>query len=526
MKQLHILPAGELAILIELDSLAHVMGAQVLLRQRALPGVIEIIAAAKTVFVQCDSPSALRHVMEFLDTATVEDRLPPSGTVHRIKTRYDGADLTDAARLTGLRVEALVAWHSGQRWVAAFGGFAPGFMYLAPADHGIMMPRRDTPRTVVPAGSVAVGGEFSAVYPGPTPGGWQLLGRCADAIWDIRRDPAALIQPGDGVEFVPVRELIEVAPAEVPTKPLATSAPSDTRIGTPTGFTVLAPGVHTTVQDLGRPGFAHLGVPQSGALDRAALRRANSLVGNPSHAAGLEIVLSGLRLKSSGSHVMAVAGTSPELRISDLAGAERVVPGNAPFLLHDGEILTICAGAHGFRSYLAVRGDIEVPAVLGSRATDVLSALGPPALTAAAFLPVARRRKGVVGTAESPARPTSEVSELHYRLGPRDNWFTPQSLAAFEAQTWEIGPQSNRIGLRLTGTPLSRTPEAEGAELPSEGLAHGALQVPPSGLPVLFLADHPVTGGYPVLGVVRGADLDQAAQLAPGARVRFRRTGA
>ncbi|PYI37487.1 urea amidolyase [Arthrobacter psychrolactophilus] len=522
MKQLHILPAGELAILIELDSLAHVMGAQVLLRQRALPGVIEIIAAAKTVFVQCDSPSALRHVMEFLDTATVEDRLPPSGTIHRIKTRYDGADLTDAARLTGLSVEALVAWHSGQRWAAAFGGFAPGFMYLAPADHRIMMPRRDTPRTVVPAGSVAVGGEFSAVYPGPTPGGWQLLGRCADTIWNIRRDPAALIQPGDGVEFVPVRELIEVTRP----KALAASAPSDTRIGTPTGFTVLAPGVHTTVQDLGRPGFAHLGVPSSGALDRAALRRANSLVGNDSHAAALEIVLSGLRLKASGSHVMAVAGTSPELRISGLDGIERVVPGNAPFLLHDGEILTICAGAHGFRSYLAVRGNIEVPAVLGSRATDVLSALGQPPLTAGAFLPVARRHDGVVGTAEIAAPPTAEVSELHYRLGPRDNWFTPQSLAAFEAQTWDIGPQSNRIGLRLTGTPLSRTPEAEGAELPSEGLAHGSLQVPPSGLPVLFLADHPVTGGYPVLGVVHGSDLDKAAQLAPGARVRFRRTEA
>ncbi|WP_449374726.1 5-oxoprolinase subunit C family protein [Arthrobacter psychrolactophilus] len=322
------------------------------------------------------------------------------------------------------------------------------------------------------------------------------------------------------MEFLPVRELIEVA------SPLATPAtattPAPPQSETPWGLRVLAPGVHTTIQDLGRPGFAHLGVPASGALDRAALRRANRMVGNDVGDAGLEIVLSGLRLESLGSHILALSGTSAQLRVLNAAGNERDVPSNAPFFLHDGETLTLLPGRRGFRSYLAVRGGFDVPAVLGSRATDVLSALGPQALTPGSCLPVAAASsRHVVGLAETAAPPASGVSELPYLPGPRQGWFTPQSLAAFEAQTWQVDHQSNRIGLRLAGTPLCRTPDVEGAELPSEGLAKGAIQVPPSGLPVTFLADHPVTGGYPVIGVVPDAELDKAAQLAPGARLRF-----
>lgn len=526
MKQpLHIRPVGELALLVELDSLAHVMGVQALLRQQSLPGVIGIVAAAQTILVSCISPSAVHGVREFLAATDPQTQASLPGTVHRLKTTYDGADLAEAARLTGLSAEALVAWHSGQQWLAAFGGFAPGFMYLAAAERSILVPRLPTPRTVVPAGSVAVGGKFSAVYPGPTPGGWQLLGRCADILWDSGRKQPALIEPGDAVEFMPVRELIEVGAAK---PPVATA-----RSHGPSGLQVLAAGVHTTVQDLGRRGYAHLGVPESGALDRAALRRANRMVGNGNfEAAGLEMVLSGLSLRSVGTHIVAVAGTSAVPFIEDVHGDEREAPANAPFLLLDGETLTLrpiifrqgtlLQGTVGFRSYLAVRGGLDLPPVLGSRSTDVLSGLGPDPIAPGVFLPVPPAPDGSIVGAAEPASPAPlGVTVLRFMPGPRDDWFTPQSLAHFEAQIWEVGAQSNRIGLRLTGPPLQRSASAAGAELPSEGMANGAIQVPPSGLPVLFLADHPVTGGYPVLGVVLGEDLDKAAQLAPGARVRF-----
>lgn len=519
-QQLHIRPVGELALLVELESLAHVMGVQSLLRQQTLPGVIGIVAAAKTILVSCHSPFAVRGVREFLAATATQRQAPLPGTVHRLKTTYDGADLAEVSRLSGLSDEAIVAWHSGQQWLAAFGGFAPGFMYLAAAERSLMVPRLATPRTVVPAGSVAVGGEFSAVYPGPSPGGWQLLGRCTTVLWDTGREQPALIEPGDAVEFMPVRELIEVGAS----KPTVMTAQSHS----PSGLQVLAAGVHTTVQDLGRQGYAHLGVPESGALDRAALRRANRMVGNGNlETAGLEVVLSGLSIKAVGTHIVAVAGTSAVPFIAEVHGDEREAPANAPFLLLDGETLTLQPltfqqGPVGFRSYLAVRGGLDLPPVLGSRSTDVLSGLGPDPIAAGVFLPVAPAPAGsIVGAAETDSPAPLGVTGLRYLPGPRDDWFTPQSLAHFEAQIWEVGAQSNRIGLRLAGTPLHRSASAAGVELPSEGMANGAIQVPPSGLPVLFLADHPVTGGYPVLGVVLGEDLDKAAQLAPGARVQF-----
>ena len=574
---LRVLRMGQGALLLQCDSLAQVMALQALLRAdtpvdtRAdataagsrFSGVQDVVAAARTVLVRCDSPSTLARVKRLVLEARLPEQAAATGAVHTLETVYDGADLEDAARLAGMGSESLLGWHSGQDWVAAFGGFAPGFMYLTPMDRALSIPRRATPRTVVPAGSVAVAGEFSAVYPGPTPGGWQLLGRCADALWDAARTVPALIQPGDTVRFTPVRALIELTPSPVPTLGAAVvTAPAPTAESTGStgsteaehGLHVLATGMLTTVQDLGRPGFAHLGVTASGALDRAALRRANRMVGNntgtavandmagvaagtpgTAGAAGLETVLAGLRLKAAGTHVLAVAGGPVALLLEDATGAERSVPLDAPFVLRDGETVSLLPspGDGGFRSYVAVRGGIELPPALGSRATDVLSGLGPAPLQPGMFLPVAPARLGsIVGFPEAAPPPPQDCTVLRYLPGPRQDWFTPHSLDAFERQEWGVDGQSNRIGLRLLGTPLVRaganrtdpdrhTEPTPAAELPSEGMVEGALQVPPSGLPVLFLADHPVTGGYPVLGVVLAEDLGKAAQLAPGARVRF-----
>lgn len=525
---------GESGFLMELDSLPEVMAAQSMLLHSRPAGVVDVVAAARTVLVQCDSPASAKAARSLLSWAGPLRQEPVAGTLHTMETTYDGADLAAAARLAGMGTDALIRWHTGQDWLAAFGGFAPGFMYLTPAVKAIEFARRATPRTAVPAGSVAVGGRFSAVYPGPTPGGWQLLGRCAGALWDSGRAEPSLLQPGDRVRFKPVRELVQLG-SDTGGSPAMGAHPGPE----PLGLEVISAGVSATVQDLGRPGFAHLGVTASGALDRPALRRANRMVGNPpspgAGAAALELVLSGLRVRARGSQLLAVAGAAVQLTATDPSGLERDVPTDAPLVLGDGEVLAVLPqnGISGFRSILAVRGGIDVPAVLGSRSSDVLSGLGPAPLQAGTFLPVGRGHQAVpVGFPEaSPPAAGADPTVLRFVPGPRSDWFTPGALAAFERVSWQAGAQSNRIGLRLelahTGPehadpPLRRTAEAAGAELPSEGMAGGAIQVPPSGLPVLFLADHPVTGGYPVLGVVLRADLAQAAQLAPGAAVRFR----
>jgi biotin-dependent carboxylase-like uncharacterized protein len=292
---------------------------------------------------------------------------------------------------------------------------------------------------------------------------------------------------------------------------------------------VEATGLQSLVQDLGRPGRGDLGVPASGAADTASARQANWLVGNDPGEAVVETLLGGLVVRARGSVVLALAGADTPARITavpDGGAVDRTAPLRAPFALHDGEALTLDEPSAGLRTYLAVRGGLDVPAVLGSRATDTMSGIGPEPLAAGTELPV-RSDAGfaAVGTAQPALRPApraGEVATLRVVPGPRQDWFGDAGLKTLAGQDWVVGHQSNRIGVRLEapadGTPLERVREGE---LASEGAVAGALQVPPSGLPVLFLADHPVTGGYPVIGVVVPEDLTVAAQLPPGALVRF-----
>lgn len=281
---------------------------------------------------------------------------------------------------------------------------------------------------------------------------------------------------------------------------------------------VVRPGALTTVQDGGRPGHAHLGVPRSGALDTAAHTLANRLLGNPPRAAVLETTLDGVSLRAlAGPLLVAVTGAPCAVRVCG-----RAAPWGAPVLLRAGAELSVGRAEAGVRSYVAVRGGFAVDPVLGSRSTDLLSGLGPPVLTAGAVLPVGPPGPDPVAGVDAPATPgPPRELVLPLRLGPRADWFDARSLTdRLLRAPYRVSPASNRIGLRTeAGPPLLR---ARSGELPSEGMVLGAVQVPPDGFPVVFLADHPVTGGYPVVGVVPpGPALDAAAQARPGATVRF-----
>lgn len=273
---------------------------------------------------------------------------------------------------------------------------------------------------------------------------------------------------------------------------------------------ILRAGPLTTVQDLGRPGYAHLGVPRSGALDQAALRRANALVGNSPAAAGLETTLLGCRLRFTSAAVVAVTGAAAVVKAD---GAP--VPVGGVVDVAAGTVLDVGRATAGVRSYIAVRGGIGVPAVLGSRSTDTLSGLGPPRLTDGMTVPIGDDR-GPGGDAAPDVRLRADL-DLAVRLGPRDDWFAPAELFNGE---YRISPMSNRVGARLDGPPLTRIRDGE---LPPEGLVLGAIQVPADGQPLIFLADHPTTGGYPVIGVID--DVTPLAQARPGTVVRFHAHG-
>lgn len=268
---------------------------------------------------------------------------------------------------------------------------------------------------------------------------------------------------------------------------------------------IVAAGPLATLQDLGRPGYAELGVARSGAFDRAALRLANRLVGNADDLAAVETTLGGLQLRLADPATVAFTG-APCPGAPDWGVAVSLAAGTT---------IRLGVPRDGLRSYLAVRGGFAVEPVLGSRSTDTLSGLGPAPLRAGDRLPVGVAAGPLTGAA---AAMHVRRSSLPIRFGPRDDWFTASARALLVDAEWTVRAASDRIGLRLDGPPLPRAIEGE---LPSEPTLPGAVQVPSDGRPILFGPDGPVTGGYPVIAVV--TDLDPAAQLRPGDRLRFSR---
>jgi biotin-dependent carboxylase-like uncharacterized protein len=278
-------------------------------------------------------------------------------------------------------------------------------------------------------------------------------------------------------------------------------------------LTVVRSGALTTVQDSGRRGHAHLGVPRSGALDAAAMRLANLLLGNAPGAAVLETTLTGCALRPDRGVSVVVGGAPCPVTIDG-----RPVAWGVPVRVPAGAVLDVGGVTAGVRSYVAVAGGIAVEPVLGSRSTDLLSGLGPAPVQAGDVLPLGTPapQPALPDSAPWPAPPTELTLPL--RLGPRADWFTPGALRTLTSATFRVSQHSNRIGLRTEGPALERLSDGE---LPSEGMVLGAVQVPPDGRPVVFLHDHPTTGGYPVIGVVTEAALAAAAQAAAGTPIRF-----
>ena len=523
---------GRQSVLAELRDQEQVHRVWSAWRARQDPDVEEVVAGDRSVLVTvragCDPWAVIRRLAEAPPPAE-----GAGATEVVIEVDYDGADLADVAALTGLAVAEVIARHCGSAYTVAFLGFSPGFAYLIGGDPVLDVPRLERPRTTVPAGSVAIAAGLSAVYPQSTPGGWRLLGRTEAVLFDHRRRPPALLAPGDRVRFQPVRtrpgrpvtHRTATPPAATPTPPAAPAAAS----GRPARYLrILEPGPFTTVQDGGRVGWAHVGVPRAGAADRSSAERANLLVGNRPGAAVLEATMAGPHLVLGAPCLIAVTGGRASVTVDGLPARQ-----DTALALPAGTAVSVGPVTAGLRVYIAVSGGVQVEAVLGSRSTDTLAGLGPPPVSSGDVLalgppepPPPDRISPTVPPADTPfggpGAAGGWIIEVAAQIGPRHAAVGPAGLEVLGGAEFVVHPSSDRTGLRLAGPAV---PVRDLGALPSEPMVAGAVQVPHGGAPIVLLRNHPTTGGYPVAAVVDDAGVDRLAQARPGDRVRIRLDG-
>ena len=514
------LPVSLTTILVELADLDETLALFASLENDPVEGIEETVPAARTLMIRF-RPEKIdgQALAAELSRRDLTAKIPPSDKLVEIPVHYNGEDLADVATLTGLSVDEVIRRHTESEFTVAFCGFAPGFGYLVGGDPALHVPRRQSPRTRIPAGSVALAGAFSGVYPQNSPGGWQIIGTTPLKMWDIDREPGALFQPGYRVRFLDM----DKASGKI-SLPVSKAKPRKEPSREGPHFKVLAAPMPALFQDLGRFGQTGQGVSGSGALDRGAFNAANRIVGNPHNTPCLELTLGGFSFRAASRTVIGLTGAPCPVTIETAEG-RFTAQTYAPIPLEAGDTVTLGQPPKGMRCYLAVRGGFDVEPVLGSCATDTLAVVGPEPVTAGTILPLKTETNEFSSVAidevpafEPPAM--GEVVTLDVVLGPRTDWFTQKGVETLTSQLWQVTPQSNRVGIRLAGeVPVERR---DSAELPSEGTATGAIQIPHSGQPVLFLADHPLTGGYPVIGAVAEYHLDLAGQIPVNAKIQFR----
>ncbi len=512
-----ILPAGDAALAVELgdridpEIAARVRDLDGALRARPFDGFLESVPTYRSLLVLFDPErvGADAAAEALRETAATAPAVVTESRVHDVPVVYGGAagpDFDAVAAAARISPAELIALHTGTEYTAFMLGFTPGFAYLGQLDERLGLPRRATPRERVAAGSVAIANRQTAIYPAASAGGWHLLGRTALRLFDPSREKPALIVPGDRVRFRAVDAL--PTPAVVETSPVT---------GTPV-VEVLESGLLTTVQDAGRRGYRRLGVGSSGAIDLEALVRANRAVGNPPGAAALECTLAGPALRFLSPLRFAITGADlgAHLERADLGAWP--VPAGVAVQARPGNVLRFTGRRSGCRAMLAMAGGIDVPLVLGSRATDLLGGFGGHegrALRPGDLLAALPARNSAE---QSSPEPWSDAEAATVRVvgGPQHE---PNALAELVGSEWEVAPGSDRVALRLRGPRIRLSGPAE---IVSDGMVPGSIQVPPDGQPIVMLRDSPTTGGYPKIATLLSADLDRLAQLVPGAaRVRF-----
>ncbi|MCA9833259.1 MAG: 5-oxoprolinase subunit PxpB [Thermomicrobiales bacterium] len=475
--------------------------------------IIEIIPSYGSVLVIYDESVTTPSILSTRLYAEWNQCLLPTvsteGDIVTVDVVYGdsyGDDLANVSAVTGKSVDEVITLHVSTSYTVGAVGFSPGFTYLIGLPPELTTPRRTKPRLRVPAGSVGIGGAQTGIYALPSSGGWNLIGRTNTTLFDPAADPPVRLKLGDSIRFHSVDSL-EFA------EPERSHPEGDGPVE------VLSPGMQTTVQDMGRYGFARSGFATDGAADRASLAAANRLVGNLAHTAALECTYVGPHLRFHRRLALALYGADLGARLNsrDLHSGRR-------FEVMPGDELTFApvAGAVGARAYLAVRGGYDVPLVLGSASTNLIAGIG--GWHGRALL--TGDRLGV-GQRALPSRPfmpgigeASHNLALPFRVqpGPQRERFGDDIWQRLLESTFTVSQDANRVGLRLDGLPL---PPLTGADILSEGITTGSIQITGEGQPIVMLPGHATIGGYTKIATVIPQDWDRLGQLSPGDEVRF-----
>ena len=470
------------------------------------PALTDVIPGYSTLYLEYDRTQTNESALKsWLEKLAATESLPGRQLV--VPVYYDGPDLHEVAERTGLSVAEVVARHSARDYHVYALGFTPGLAFMGELETALQLPRRDAPRAHVPAQSVAIANAQTTVYPVTSPGGWHLLGRTTEPVYNPTAQDPFLFRAGDRVRFQPVPTEPTEVPAEVDEAVLEL-LPQTPRYPL---LKVIKPGLLELVVDRGRFMAGRFGLARSGPLDAEAAARANRLVGNGADAALVEINLQGGVYEAVADGVLAFTGGSMQAQLSG-----KKLPPDSSFAVRRGDLLSFRPVSTGSRGYLALAGGLESKLFRGSASVDLRGRIGR-ALRTGDVLGVSSPRFARAGRTFSPYSSPYRIGERALRLLPGPQ-ASPEALSALTRQSFTVG-RADRMGVQLLGA------DVPGGEVLSEAVPLGSVQVPPGGTPLLLLNDRGTLGGYSKPALLHPADLPRAAQLRPGQTVRFKLAG-
>ncbi|MFZ0966499.1 MAG: 5-oxoprolinase subunit PxpB [Candidatus Bathyarchaeia archaeon] len=427
-----------------------------------------------------------------------------------------GPDLTDVARFHGLTEEQVVKIHSSREYRVYMVGFVAGFPYLGEVADEIATPRLETPRLKVPAGSVGIAEKQTGIYPCEAPGGWRIIGRTPLRLFNPLRQPPALLQLGDIVKFKPISEKEFRITEKTSQKQPADRFPKNKK-GIKV-FQVLKAGFFTTVQDLGRYGYLRYGVPISGAMDTFSLVAANLLVANNPDAACLEITLIGPELQALTKTQIAITGGAASPKING-----QHVPMWQTLEVQEGAVVSFGKVESGCRAYLSIRGGVDTPPVLGSRSTYMRGGFGGingRQLKTGDIIggfDVSLLKVGYSMPEELVPQFTGQF-KARVILGPQADMFTERGITTFLSSQYKVTLEADRMGYRLEGPIIEHKAKAD---IISDALLPGAVQIPKNGKPIMIMRDAQTAGGYPKIAVIITPDVSTLGQAKTNDIIEF-----
>ena len=487
------------------------------------------------------TPAKVRELAKIAIDRLQQDFLPslenPPQTkqqVHLMHICYDAQvapDLETSAAQCKLSTRELIDLHKHSVFTVDIVGFMPGFAYCSGLNPRLKLPRLKSPRAQVPAGSVAIAGLQTAIYPQSTPGGWNLIGQCPDRLFDVNRKPPGLFMPGDQVQIKEISfaelKVIAAANGAAPTENLAATPNHQLK----PDLEIIYAGTLTCIQDLPRYGLMHYAVSPGGAADQAALHLANALVGNSADTSALEITSIGPRIIFHTEALIAWVGGICTVKIN-----EQLTPGNRPVWVAAGSSVEFAEIQFGYRLILAIRGGIDTPTILGRKGSYLSADIGTKRLQKGSGLALSKltnttiepvlealyklphNRRYPKWSINSPYLANHKIELIDALPGLHLQQLNKKEQALFWQTIWTISPQSNRMGMRLLGHFVLKSPFPE---IASQGMMLGTVQLPASGEPIIMMAEHQTTGGYPRLAEVIRSAQTKLAQLKPGQQIRL-----